>query len=459
MKTETSNIEVDILKEVYVDDDINNREVADDEETLNSLANSIEQTGGLLQPIIIYPTPDIRLKDHGCKWELGSGYRRVAALKRLAETTGDEAWVTAVPASVREVASIGQRHIDQLTENLQRKNLNNMEVALAFKKVIDDPDSKMTQADLARSISWPVSSVSNFMRVANYLNATTQGLVMEEKIPWSSAKELASAVNKFKISDQLQNQLALIAASVPVDEFIAKLNKQFNTAEAAADEAAAPVSTGNTEGSQRINNSIRSSQLKDKYIPKLEEMKKAATNDKEKEKLDIYIDAIKFVLNIQGTSLGASLAPWESELEEKALEEKAQNERERLETQFIRKRVTFIKQKLKEIPPATLPDGTANPHRELPTLPQVFDLVKKEVWASLKNGKQAGMEENYMQEGFLVTDVEAFIKKISDAYVESVKKDAENAKRREAAKLEKEAKEKADQEAGGCVAEAAVASA
>lgn len=442
MKTEKSYLDVNILTEVYIDDDINNRELADTEEEINSLANNIEQTGGLLQPIIVYPTPEIRRKDHGMPYELGSGYRRCAALKFLAESTGDEDWVTAVPAVVKEEQGLGQRHIDQLSENLQRKNLNNMEVALAFKKVIDDQEARMNQADLARAIGWPPASVSNFLRVANYLNPATQSLVMEDKIPWSSAKELASVVIKHKINDEHQNQLALIASSSSYDDFVAHLNSLFKTSGEAGDEKAADVSTVKSDGVQRIMNSIRSTDLKNKYIPKLEEMVKEAKTDSEKARYGVYIDAIKFVLNIQGTDLGATLAPWEQELEEKALASKAEDERLRLENQFIRKRVTFIKQELKKIPPATLPDGSPNPHRELPTLPQVFDMVKKEVFASLAKGKEAGMEENFMSEGFQVKDVEGFLKKIQEAYTESVKKDDEKAKKREEAKLKAAQEEK-----------------
>lgn len=177
MNQKAQAMDVDIVNEVYIDPEINNRELADTPDETESLANSIETTGGLLQPIVVYVTPDARKTEHGMPYELGSGYRRCAALKHLAERNEDETWTAVVPAMVHERTEIADRHVHQLVENLQRKDLAPMEIALAFKRAIDDKSANLNQTELARKIAWPVPTVSNYLRVANNLTPEVQGMV------------------------------------------------------------------------------------------------------------------------------------------------------------------------------------------------------------------------------------------------------------------------------------------
>ncbi len=148
MNREANLLHVNIMTEVYIDPEINNRELADTEDETASLANSIESTAGLLQPIVVYATPDARRKEHGMPYELGSGYRRCAALKHLAVSLQDDSWVESVPAMIHEKTDIGERHIHQLVENLQRKDLKPMEIALAFHKAINDKAASLSQSEL-----------------------------------------------------------------------------------------------------------------------------------------------------------------------------------------------------------------------------------------------------------------------------------------------------------------------
>jgi ParB family transcriptional regulator, chromosome partitioning protein len=87
-----------------------------DKAELDHLAESIAQPGiGLLQPVIVRPK--------GERFELVAGERRFRALKRLKRTTVD--------ATVRD---LDDRHAAEirLLENLDRKNLNPIEEAVAF---------------------------------------------------------------------------------------------------------------------------------------------------------------------------------------------------------------------------------------------------------------------------------------------------------------------------------------
>jgi ParB/RepB/Spo0J family partition protein len=461
MNQKAQAMDVDIVNEVYIDPEINNRELADTPDETQSLANSIETTGGLLQPIVVYVTPDARKTEHGMPYELGSGYRRCAALKYLAERNEDETWTAAVPAMVHERTEIADRHVHQLVENLQRKDLAPMEIALAFKRAIDDKSANLNQTELARKIAWPVPTVSNYLRVANNLTPEVQGMVLEGKVGFSQAKELASVVQRHHISDKEQLELAAVASGQQHAEFVEHLQNHYReegeegaTAEGATAANGKEVSSGK-EGSQRTYNTIRGSVLETKYIPKLEEMVKQATTEEQKVKYNHYMDAIKFVLNVDGTELGTELAPWEQKLQEEKEALKEKEDRDRNESQYIRKAVSAIKKELKNIPPATLPDGTPNPKREAPTLPTVLEQTKKAIEESLKKAHEAGLEQNQMIEGFMVSNVDEFIEKISNSYVESVKKDNEATARRAAAAEKKKLAEKEAAEKGSDATETA----
>ncbi|MBQ4278750.1 MAG: ParB/RepB/Spo0J family partition protein [Rikenellaceae bacterium] len=143
-----------------------------DEETLNELANSI-RTLGVITPITVK-------KEKGGKYTIISGERRW----RASQIAG----LAAIPAYVREVDD--QTLIEMaLVENIQRQDLNAIEVAQTLQRLIDE--CNLTQDVLASRVGKKRSTVANYMRLLR-LPEEVQLAVREELITMGHAKALAA---------------------------------------------------------------------------------------------------------------------------------------------------------------------------------------------------------------------------------------------------------------------------
>jgi ParB family chromosome partitioning protein len=118
-----------------------------DEEALDELADSIEQLG-IIQPLTV------RAMREGGQYEIISGERRLRAARR--------ADLERVPAYVRDADSEQMLEM-ALVENVQREELNPVEVALGYQRLIDECD--LTQSDVAEKVGKNRTTVSNFLRL------------------------------------------------------------------------------------------------------------------------------------------------------------------------------------------------------------------------------------------------------------------------------------------------------
>jgi ParB/RepB/Spo0J family partition protein len=442
---------------VYIDEELNNRYIENtevEEDEIANLAASIDNVGGLLQPIVVYKTLPERRTSHGKDYELNSGFRRSKALKKLAESTENDAWITNVPAMVFEHAPAHQRKLTQLMENLQRKDLSPMEIATSFKEVIDS--GMFTQKQLADQVGYPAPTVSNFIKAAG-LCPEVQTMIhrawqaeqkgesakQEGMLSWSAGKALSQHVARLNMSKEQQIEAAKVGSAKHVNEFVKFLDETFGPNQ---------VSTGNTDDatttttppdqSQRKPPAAkRANELKDKYLPKLQEQA-AAAGTKDKVKWEARVDALKWVLNQDGTTIGAELSPWEEELKAKAEAEEKTKEEERLRTKYINQAAMTVKKILTTLPPI---DAAV---RTVPTLPEALAAIKQDVIGKLERGKQVGQPDGYMEEGFAPGDVDAFINLVSAKYTEN-----ENAAKKR--KADSDAKKLAEAEKEKAAAEAA----
>ncbi|MCH2031882.1 MAG: ParB/RepB/Spo0J family partition protein [Tenacibaculum sp.] len=117
-----------------------------DEEALNELAASIRELG-VIQPITVR-----KLSEE--KFQLVSGERRFRASKLIGNTT--------VPAYIR-IANDQEMLEMALVENIQRKNLDPIEVALSYQRLIDE--IKLTQEQLSVRVGKKRSTVTNYLRL------------------------------------------------------------------------------------------------------------------------------------------------------------------------------------------------------------------------------------------------------------------------------------------------------
>ena len=138
------------------------------EQDLVKLADSVKQTG-LLQPIIV------RRKGDG-SYELVAGERRWRAAKL--------AGLSVIPASVRN-CNDEQAVVLALIENLQRQDLNPVDTARAYNRVMNE--FGMTQDDLAQQLGKDRSSVANMARLV-HLPAEIQKLLKSGAITTGHAK-------------------------------------------------------------------------------------------------------------------------------------------------------------------------------------------------------------------------------------------------------------------------------
>jgi len=150
------------------------------EESLNELADSI-RAHGLIQPIIVQALPDNF-------YELIAGERRWRAAQR--------AGLLKLPAVVREGADSSLELA--LIENLQREDLNPIEEALAYEKLIIE--FGLTQEEVARRVGKNRVTITNMLRLLR-LPAEVQQWISENQLTTGHAKALLSLSDLSSVVD------------------------------------------------------------------------------------------------------------------------------------------------------------------------------------------------------------------------------------------------------------------
>jgi ParB family chromosome partitioning protein len=149
-----------------------------DEQTLIELAESIK-VQGLIQPITVR-----RVNSHS--YQLISGERRLRACKRAGLNT--------IPAYIR-TANDQQMLEMALIENIQRENLNAMEVALSFQRMLDECNLK--QEELGERVSKNRSTVNNYLRLLK-LPPSIQASIRDGDISMGHARALINITDPVK---------------------------------------------------------------------------------------------------------------------------------------------------------------------------------------------------------------------------------------------------------------------
>ena len=171
----TPEVNADQLREIDIDRILPNshqprKNFAED--ALNELADSIREHG-VIQPIVVSPLDD-------GFFQLIAGERRWRASQR--------AGLLRVPAVVRE-AGIHDALELALIENLQREDLNPMEEAQAYERLITD--FGMTQEEVARRVGKNRATVANMLRLLR-LPPEVQQWLREDRLSTGHAKALLS---------------------------------------------------------------------------------------------------------------------------------------------------------------------------------------------------------------------------------------------------------------------------
>jgi ParB family chromosome partitioning protein len=175
-----------------------------DEDGLNELADSI-RAHGVIQPIVVQPLPD-------SFFQIIAGERRWRASQR--------AGLLRMPAVIREVGAESSLEI-ALIENLQREDLNPIEEAQAFEKLI--VDLGLTQEEVANRVGKSRATITNTLRLLR-LPPEVQTWISENKLSTGHAKALLSLSEPDAILDAarkvIQGTLSVRQAEALVSRYL-----------------------------------------------------------------------------------------------------------------------------------------------------------------------------------------------------------------------------------------------
>ncbi len=157
-----------------------------EEKDLADLSSSIKEHG-ILQPLIV------NKEDGGRRYELIAGERRLRAAKL--------AGLSEVPAIIKEADDFHKLQL-AIIENIQRADLNPMEEARSFEKLVKE--FKMTHNDIAEKVGKSRSFVSNTLRLLN-LSSDIKEAIAQGKISAGQSRALVSLPeeDQKKIFDQI----------------------------------------------------------------------------------------------------------------------------------------------------------------------------------------------------------------------------------------------------------------
>ncbi|MBQ3071337.1 MAG: ParB/RepB/Spo0J family partition protein [Tidjanibacter sp.] len=204
-----------------------------DDDALEELADSIA-TLGLIQPITV------RREQNG-KYIIISGERRWRASRLAGRKT--------IPAYIRE-ADDKELHEMALVENIQRQDLNAMEIAISLQRLIDE--CGVTQETVAQRVGKKRSTVANYLRLMT-MCPEVQAALKAGQISMGHAKAIAAAPEDAQPS--LVKKVVKKELSVRATEQLARRlaeGKTATTAEVAAEEEFPEVYTRIVEHLSRL---------------------------------------------------------------------------------------------------------------------------------------------------------------------------------------------------------------
>ncbi|MDY5969110.1 MAG: ParB/RepB/Spo0J family partition protein [Bacteroidales bacterium] len=139
-----------------------------DDEALGELAQSIREQG-VITPITVRCMPDGR-------YQLIAGERRLRA--------SHLAGLQEIPAYIR-IATDSQMMEMALVENIQRENLNAMEIAFSYKALVEE--CQLTHEQLSEKVGKDRSTITNYLRLLN-LPSEAQVALSQDKISMAHAR-------------------------------------------------------------------------------------------------------------------------------------------------------------------------------------------------------------------------------------------------------------------------------
>ncbi len=173
-----------------------------DPEALQDLASSIKEHG-VLQPLLLHEK-----RDGG--YEIIAGERRWRAAKL--------AGLTNIPAIVKQLSDQGRLEVS-LIENIQRADLNPIEEAFAYKRLMEE--FSLTQEKVAEKVGKSRSVIANTVRLLELPDEIQRALI-EKRINSGQARALLSLKNE---KEQLEALSSMLGTKISVRDLENKVRK------------------------------------------------------------------------------------------------------------------------------------------------------------------------------------------------------------------------------------------
>ena len=247
----------DEVVQLYLDDIIPNRfqprEVFD-EKALKELAVSIKEHG-VIQPIIV--------RNVNGKYEIIAGERRYKASAL--------AGMTKIPAIIRNLDDKESSKV-ALLENLQRKNLNPIEEARTYQKILEI--DQMTQDELAKTMGKSQSAVANKIRLLS-LPDEVQSALLKEQISERHARSLLNITDPKKQKDMLKkvidNKMSVRQLEEEIKE-AAQKEKEIKISEEPVDVKSSYVNSSPLLPTSNVSNDTPTNNNYGIFVPPAEEV-------------------------------------------------------------------------------------------------------------------------------------------------------------------------------------------
>ncbi len=176
-----------------------------DKRSIDELAQSIRESG-ILQPILVAPEAD--------------GYRIIVGERRW--RAAQKAGLNKIPVLIKPLPQEKQLEVS-LIENLQREDLNPIEIALAYQKLVEELN--YAQQEVAQKVGKDRTSVTNYLRLLK-LPKEIQDYLAETKISMGQARALL-ALEDPELQKSLANLIVQRGLSVrQVERMIKRLKRK-----------------------------------------------------------------------------------------------------------------------------------------------------------------------------------------------------------------------------------------
>ncbi len=179
------------------------------EEALNELASSIRELG-IIQPITVRQVED-------GKFQLITGERRFKAAMKVGLST--------IPAYVRTADDTNMLEM-ALVENIQREDLDSIEVAISYQRLIEE--CSLTQENLSDRVGKKRSTISNYLRLLK-LPAEIQLAIRDRKISMGHARALINIEEPEKQLEVFDKVIKNDLSVRKVEELVRKYNRDRQT--------------------------------------------------------------------------------------------------------------------------------------------------------------------------------------------------------------------------------------